>query len=81
MMDAQTRPLTATGDIMVLSRADVAALMQFGDYVDAVADAFRLHTEGRAVLPPAMEIRAARWSTNSAPLNAVSSVEGSSTSP
>src|SRR2546421_8183049 len=58
MMSAQTRPLTATGDIMVLSRTDVGALMQFGDYVDAVADAFRLHTEGRAVLPPAMEIRA-----------------------
>src|SRR5205085_1000674 len=44
-------------EITVLSRADVAALMTFGDYVEAVAEAFRLHTEGRAVLPPAMEIR------------------------
>ncbi|TMJ05394.1 MAG: ornithine cyclodeaminase family protein [Alphaproteobacteria bacterium] len=44
--------------IIALSRADLAGLMQFGDYVEAVADAFRLHTEGRAVLPPAMEIRA-----------------------
>ena len=44
--------------IIVLSRADLAALMRFGDYVEAVADAFRLHAEGRAVLPPAMEIRA-----------------------
>src|SRR5215212_9202773 len=58
MMAAQARPLAVANEITVLSRADVAALMQFGDYVDAVADAFRLHTEGRAVLPPAMEIRA-----------------------
>jgi ornithine cyclodeaminase/alanine dehydrogenase-like protein (mu-crystallin family) len=56
-MDTQTTP-RATSAVTVLSRADIAALMQFGDYVDAVADAFRLHTEGRAVLPPAMEIRA-----------------------
>src|SRR5215212_1241528 len=58
MTDAETRPLAVMNEITVLSRADVAALMQFGDYVDAVAEAFRLHTEGRAVLPPAMEIRA-----------------------
>src|SRR5947208_2921095 len=58
MMAAQARPLAVMNDVTVLSRADVAALMQFGDYVEAVADAFRLHTQGRAVLPPAMEIRA-----------------------
>src|SRR5437763_117525 len=58
MMAAQTRPLAVMNEITVLSRADVAALMRFGDYVDAVADAFRLHTQGHAVLPPAMEIRA-----------------------
>jgi len=45
-------------EITILRRADVAALIPFGDYVEAVADAFRLHTEGRSVLPPAMEIRA-----------------------
>ena len=45
-------------EIIVLSRADLAALMRFGDYVEAVADAFRLHAEGRAMLPAAMEIRA-----------------------
>src|SRR5258708_34488803 len=54
-MDARTRMI---GDVTMLSRADVAALMSFGDYVEAVADAFRLHTQGRAGLPPAMEIRA-----------------------
>lgn len=46
----------STKEITVLSRSDLAALMQFGDYVEAVADAFRQHAEGRAVLPPAMEI-------------------------
>ena len=55
MMDTQTPPRT-TSSITVLSRADVAALMRFGDYVEAVADAFRQHAEGRALLPPAMEI-------------------------
>src|SRR3954451_10121096 len=58
MMDEQTESYPGANEITVLSRADVAALMQFGDYVDAVADAFRQHTEGRAVLPPAMEVRA-----------------------
>src|SRR6476660_1702109 len=56
MMDVQMH--AATNGITILNRADLAALITFGDYVEAVADAFRLHTEGRAVLPPAMEIRA-----------------------
>lgn len=43
---------------ILLSRHDLATLMRFGDYVDAVADAFRLHSEGRAVLPPPMHIPA-----------------------
>lgn len=30
--------------------------MPFGEYVDAVADAFRMHAEGHAVLPPPMHI-------------------------
>jgi len=32
--------------------------MPFGEYVDAVADAFRMHAEGRSVSPPPMHIRA-----------------------
>lgn len=56
MMDAETRRRTAMNDVTILSRADLAALMRFGDYVDAVADAFRLHAEGRAVLPPPMHL-------------------------
>jgi len=45
--------------LIVLSREDLTALMPFGDYVDAVADAFRMHAEGRAVAPPPMHIPAA----------------------
>jgi ornithine cyclodeaminase/alanine dehydrogenase-like protein (mu-crystallin family) len=57
-MDARTQPLTMANGITILARDDLAALMRFGDYVDAVADAFRLHSEGRAVLPPPMHIPA-----------------------
>src|SRR6185436_11708021 len=44
--------------LIVLSREDLTALMPFGDYVDAVADAFRMHAEGRSVAPPPMHIPA-----------------------
>ncbi len=40
-------------DLLVLSRADIAALMDYGDYVDAVEAAFRAAAEGLAVAPPA----------------------------
>ena len=38
--------------LIVLSRQDLAALVSFDEYVDAVADAFRMHAQSRAVLPP-----------------------------
>jgi ornithine cyclodeaminase/alanine dehydrogenase-like protein (mu-crystallin family) len=41
-----------------LSRQDLTALMPFGEYVAAVADAFRMHAQGRAVLPRPMHIPA-----------------------
>jgi ornithine cyclodeaminase/alanine dehydrogenase-like protein (mu-crystallin family) len=44
--------------LVVLSEQDPTALMPFGEYVDAVAEAFRLHTEGRAVSPPPMHVPA-----------------------
>lgn len=50
-MDARLPPA-----LIVLSKQDLTALMPFGEYVDAVADAFRMHAEGRAVLPPPMHI-------------------------
>ena len=37
--------------LIVLSRQDLAALVPFGEYVDAVADAFRMHAPGLAVVP------------------------------
>src|SRR3954463_137739 len=50
-MDAETPP-----NLIVLSREDLAALVPFDEYVDAVADAFRMHAQGRAALPPPMHI-------------------------
>jgi hypothetical protein len=35
--------------LTVLSKHDLTVLMPFGEYVNAVADAFRLHAEGRSV--------------------------------
>jgi len=52
-MDAKLPP-----PLVVLSRRDLIALMPFADYVDAVADAFRLLAEGRAVLPAPVQIPA-----------------------
>ncbi len=40
-------------DLLILSRTDIAGLMHYGDYVDAVEAAFRAAVEGRAVAPPA----------------------------
>src|ERR1043165_3502998 len=45
-----------TSDIIVLSGADLRRLMRFGDYVEAVADAFRRQDEGASVLPDPMHI-------------------------
>ena len=39
--------------LLILSRTDIARLMDYGDYVDAVEAAFRAAAEGRAVAPPA----------------------------
>jgi alanine dehydrogenase len=55
-MDERVSQLTKP--LILLSRHDLMALMRFGDYVDSVADAFRLYSEGRAVLPPPMHIPA-----------------------
>jgi alanine dehydrogenase len=45
-------------EIIVLSGAELASLMSFGDYVEAVADGFRKHAEGRTVSPAPMHIPA-----------------------
>ena len=49
---------TFAPELVVLSRSELDALVPFADYVAAVTDAFRLHAEGHAVLPPPLEIRA-----------------------
>lgn len=53
-MDDRVSQLTQP--LILLSRRDLAALMPFGAYVDAVADAFRLHAQGRTVLPDPMHV-------------------------
>lgn len=40
-------------DLLILSRTDIAGLMDYGDYVDAVEAAFRAAAAGHAVAPPA----------------------------
>jgi alanine dehydrogenase len=45
-------------ELLVLSRRDLAALMRFGDYVEAVAEGFRLHLEIGCAAPLPMEIAA-----------------------
>jgi ornithine cyclodeaminase/alanine dehydrogenase-like protein (mu-crystallin family) len=50
---APLRSGQAAAGLLVLSRADVAGLMDYADYVDAVEAAFRLAAEGHAVAPPA----------------------------
>jgi ornithine cyclodeaminase/alanine dehydrogenase-like protein (mu-crystallin family) len=42
--------------ILILSRRDLEPLVPFADYVEAVAEAFRLHTSGRAVAPAPLYI-------------------------
>src|SRR3954467_156391 len=42
--------------LISLSRQDLVALMPFGAYVEAVSDAFRMHAQGRTVLPAPMHV-------------------------
>jgi ornithine cyclodeaminase/alanine dehydrogenase len=43
---------------LILSRQEIANLMSFGEYVDAVEDAFRVYTEGKALSPGLLDIEA-----------------------
>jgi ornithine cyclodeaminase/alanine dehydrogenase-like protein (mu-crystallin family) len=49
---------TPAPHLVVLSRRDLAALMPFAEYVDAVAEAFGLHAQGRSKLPAPMYLPA-----------------------
>src|SRR5262245_42710472 len=46
-------------EIILLSRRNLAALMTFADYVEAVEDAFRLLAEGKCASPLPMQVGAA----------------------
>ncbi len=41
---------------LILSRQDIADLMSFGEYVEAVEDAFRVYAEGKALSPGLLDI-------------------------
>ena len=43
-------------EFIILSRQDLRAAMRFGDYVEAVADGFRLLAEGRCASPVPTQI-------------------------
>ena len=45
-------------EIILLSRSDIETLMPFGEYVAAIANAFRLHAEGQAISPAPLHIPA-----------------------
>src|SRR5215213_1193949 len=47
-------------EILIISRSDLRQLMTFSDYVDVVADAFQLLTQGRCHSPVPTEIREER---------------------
>jgi ornithine cyclodeaminase/alanine dehydrogenase-like protein (mu-crystallin family) len=44
------------GEVLVLGRSDIAALMAPGDYLEAARAAFRALAEGRAEVPPPLEV-------------------------
>jgi len=45
--------MTTNEGLLILSRSDIARLMAYDDYVDAVAEAFVAAENGKAVAPPA----------------------------
>jgi len=51
--------ITTQEGLLVLSRAEIARLLSFSDYVDAVAAALRAAAAGRAVAPPASALHVA----------------------
>src|SRR3954452_13915741 len=58
---ARQRPCDGEGamsELLILARDDLAALMGFADYVEAVAEGFRLHLEVGGAAPPPMQIAA-----------------------
>jgi len=44
--------------MLILRRREIAGLLTFGEYVDAVEQAFRAYAEGRALGPALAHVRA-----------------------
>jgi ornithine cyclodeaminase/alanine dehydrogenase-like protein (mu-crystallin family) len=61
--------------VLILTRAEIAALMDIGGYIEAVEDGFRADATGRALAPPPMHIpsRAGGFHVKAASLNAARS--------
>ena len=48
--------MSEAGTILILSSQDLQTVMQFDDYVDAVAEAFRMLAEGRCESPVPLQV-------------------------
>jgi alanine dehydrogenase len=46
-----------SGDILILSRAEIARLMEYSDYVEALEAAYRAAADGRIAAPPALGLK------------------------
>jgi hypothetical protein len=55
---SQNNATAAPGTILILSSRDLQTVMRFDDYVDAVADGFRMLAEGRcdSPVPPQVSV-------------------------
>jgi hypothetical protein len=53
---SQSNATGAPGTILILSSQDLQTVMRFDDYVDAVAEAFRMLAEGRCESPVPLQV-------------------------
>jgi len=53
---SQSNATAAPGTILILSSQDLQTVMRFDDYVDAVAEAFRMLAEGRCESPVPLQV-------------------------
>src|SRR5262245_24511945 len=56
MGPSRTNPTASPGTILILSCQDLQTVMQFDDYVDAVAEGFRMLAEGRCESPVPLQV-------------------------
>jgi alanine dehydrogenase len=56
---SQSNATAAPGTILILSSRDLQTVMRFDDYVDAVADGFRMLAEGRCDSPVPLQVSVA----------------------